>query len=198
MLRRTGIAVAAAGLLCLLAGSAAGSASSTNVGGDHRSESARSSGKSFEPRWVRYHQEDFSVPAGEGCSFRVDVKVIRDREFYKTVSYFSNGNPRLQLFKGPLVLRYTNASTKRHITRDVSGRAIEEFEADGTFASITIQTGHFSTTLPKGSQPGPGLYRVGGTWSALSINAKDRRVVTRGPDGTVSNLCIPLAMPAKQ
>lgn len=198
MLRRTGTAVAATGLLCLLAGGAAGGASNAAVGGDHRSDTARSSGKSFEPRWVRYHQEDFSVPAGEGCAFRVNVKVIRDREFYKNVSYFSNGNPRLQLFKGPLVLRYTNAATKRHITRDVSGRAVEEFEADGTFASITILTGHFSTTLPKGSQPGQGLYRVGGKWSALSINAKDRRVVTRGPEGTVANLCIPLAMPAKQ
>jgi hypothetical protein len=146
-----------------------------------------------QPHWIRYHQADFRVPAGEGCAFAVKEHVLRDREFYKTVSTYANGKPRTELFKGPLVMRLTNVRTGTSLRRNLSGRAIETFHRNGDFDSLTVLHGHFGTTLPKGSEPGHGLYYVGGRWSSLSINADGTRTLVLGPHGTARNLCPALA-----
>ena len=30
--------------------------------------------------WIRFHQPDFTVAAGAGCSFQVDAHVVNDQE----------------------------------------------------------------------------------------------------------------------
>lgn len=149
------------------------------------------------PHWIRYHQADFRVPAGEGCAFAVKEHVLRDREFYKTVSTYANGKPRTQLFKGPLVMRLTHVRNGTSIRRDLSGRAIETFRRNGDFDSLTVLRGHFGATLPEGSRPGSGLYYIGGRWSSLSVNADGTDTVVLGPHGTARNLCPALARPRR-
>ncbi len=146
-----------------------------------------------QPRWVRYHQADVRYPPGEVCAFAVHEHVLRDREFSKIVSRYANGNPRTQLFRGPLVMRIINDRTGASVRRNLSGRGFEILARNGAFESLTVQTGHFGAGLPKGSQPGRGLYYVGGRWSSLSINADGSRSLVLGPHGTAQNLCPLLA-----
>ncbi|MEP6526889.1 MAG: hypothetical protein ABJA86_06960 [Nocardioidaceae bacterium] len=56
--------------------------------------------------WIRYHQPDFSLDAGVACDFGVDATVVRDREFYKDVGFYSDGTVKTQ-WKGPLVMDFT-------------------------------------------------------------------------------------------
>jgi hypothetical protein len=146
-----------------------------------------------QPHWVRYHQADVRYAPGDVCAFAVHEHVLHDREFFETVSRYANGNPRTQLFRGPLVMRITNVRTGVSLRRDLSGRAIESLARNGDFESLTVQTGHFGAGLPKGSQPGRGLYYVGGRWSSVSINDDGSRSLVLGPHGTAQNLCPLLA-----
>ena len=148
---------------------------------------------SHQTHWVRYHQADVRYSPGDVCAFAVHEHVLRDREFYKTVSRYENGNPRTQLFRGPLVMRITNVRNGVSLRRDLSGRAIEILARNGDFESLTVQSGHFGAGLPKGSQPGRGLYYVGGRWSSVSINDNGSRSLVLGPHGTAQNLCPLLA-----
>lgn len=193
MRKTVGVALAVTVVGALLAsGTALAGAKDREV---HRSSGpvVREGDAKFHARWTRYHQSDFSYAAGEACSFKVNAKVVRDREYYKNVAFYSDGTVKIQLFKGPLVVDYTNASSHQAIRRDLSGRAFEEFKPDGSFSSITVQSGHFGTALPAGSLPAPGLYRVGGRWSSLTINHDMTRTVVRGPHGAIGNLCVALA-----
>lgn len=144
-------------------------------------------------RWVPYHQPDVHLPAGDSCVFAVKGSVTRDHEFYRNVSFYSDGTPRTQLFKGPLYIRWTNKSTGRSVLRNQSGRAILEYAVGGSFSSLIARTGHFSTGMPAGSTPGKGLYYVGGRWSSVQINDDDTRTLVLGPRGGAENLCETLA-----
>ncbi len=193
MRRTVGAIVAAVGVAALV-GSGTAAAVPQHDGADRGSSVASRAGTAkSHTRWTRYHQADFSYAAGEACSFGVHAKVVRDREYYKNVAFYSDGTVKIQLFKGPLVVNYKNDATGKTIRKNLSGRAFEEFNPDGSFSSITVQSGHFGTSLPAGSQPAKGLYRVGGRWSSLTINPDGTRTVVLGPHGTIENLCVELA-----
>jgi hypothetical protein len=125
-------------------------------------------------------QPNFSLDAGVACDFGVDATVVRDREFYKDVGFYSDGTVRTQPWKGPLVMDFTNADSGVTIRRDLSGWAIQEYDADGAFASILIQHGNFAAVLPPGSDPGFGFYRVSGDWSSLTVNPDGTRTIALG------------------
>jgi hypothetical protein len=143
--------------------------------------------------WHRYHQPDFTVPAGVGCSFEVAAKVLKDREFYRDMSQYPNGNPHVQLWRGPLVIEFTNTSTGASVVRDVTGVATESFNRDGTFHAIRIINGHFSATLVPGSDPEQGIFYVGGHGARLVVTDDGQEVLKLGRHGTAENLCGPLA-----
>jgi hypothetical protein len=175
--------------------SAAGSAPAlgTPVGSGDGSSGEATSQPASSNKWIRYHQPNFSLDAGVARDFGVDATVVRDREFYKDVGFFSDGTVRTQLWKGPLVMDFTNADSGVTIRRDLSGRAIQEYDADGAFASILIQHGNFAAVLPPGSDPGFGFYRVSGDWSSLSVNPDGTRAIALGVDGTAENMCDAMA-----
>jgi hypothetical protein len=125
--------------------------------------------------------------------FGVDATVVRDREFFKGAGFYSDGSVKTQLWKGPLVMDFTNADTGVTIRRDLSGRAIQGYDADGAFASILIQHGNFAAVLPPGSDPGFGFYRVSGDWSSLTVNPDGTRAIAPGVNGTAENMCDAMA-----
>jgi len=143
--------------------------------------------------WHRYHQDDFTVPAGEGCSFKVTGTVLYDREYFRNLSRYRNGNVRVQLFRGPLIIQYKNMSNGTKVIRDQSGVAKERFNRDGSFASIKVISGYFGATLSPGSNLETGVYYLGGQGTALFENADGTETVKLGPDGTAQNLCPILA-----
>lgn len=143
--------------------------------------------------WHRYHQADFTVPAGEACAFKVAGKVLYDREYFRNLSRYSNGKVRVVLFRGPLIVQYTNVAKGTKVIRDQSGVAKERFNRDGSFASIKVISGYFGATMPPGSDPRRGEYYVGGQGAALFQNADGTRTLKLGSNGTAENLCPILA-----
>ena len=140
--------------------------------------------------WHRYHQPDFVVAAGQGCAFRVAVHVLFDREFYRIISRFRGGQPRVELFRGPLMVQYVNLHQGKKVIRNVSGVGTEKFNRDGSFASIKAVSGHFGSTLPPGSPaPGQGIYYLGGQGTSVTENPDGTATLTLGPRGTAQNLC---------
>jgi hypothetical protein len=181
-------------MTALVAAAGSAAAVGTPVGSGNGRFADTLSGHSTKSNgWIRYHQPDFSLDAGEGCDFGVKVKVVRDREFYKDVAFYSDGTVKTQLWKGPLVMDFTNTDTGATIRRNLSGRSIQEYAANGDFASILIQHGHFAAVLPPGSDPGFGFYRVSGAWSSLTVNPDGTRTIALGIDGTAENLCNAMA-----
>ena len=95
-MRLWGRAVASVGTAVMaLAATTSGAASASTAGG---------AAPAGEGHWHRYHQQDFVVPAMEACAFRVAAHVLYDREYFRTISHYSGGNPRVQLFRGPLII----------------------------------------------------------------------------------------------
>ena len=157
--------------------------------------SASTTTETTQGQWVRYHQEDVTVAAGKGCDFEVFEKVIRDGEYYRDVATYADGTPRIQQWKGPLRMRYSNTETGKSVDVNLDGRATITYRPDGGIESLTIANGagHFGSTIPDGSNLPRGVYRFGGKWTTLKINPDGTRRVDLGPKGTAENLCSVLA-----
>ncbi|MFY9915016.1 MAG: hypothetical protein WAK18_10140 [Nocardioidaceae bacterium] len=151
------------------------------------------SADSYDSPWIRYHQPDVDVAAGHACSFAVHEHVLRDKEYYKVLATYADGTDQAELWKGPLVMRYTNVDTGASKVVNISGRARITYYRDGSFASITILTGHFGATMPPGNEMAAGLYRVGGKDSAMTIEPDGKRYLVLGPHGSTEDLCAALS-----
>ncbi len=143
--------------------------------------------------WIRYHQPDVDVAAGHACSFAVHEHVLRDKEYYKVVATYDDGTDQAELWKGPLVMRYTNVDTGASKVVNISGRARITYYPDGSFASITIITGHFGATIPPGNEMAAGLYRVGGKDSSMTVTPDGKRYIALGAHGSTEDLCAALS-----
>lgn len=149
----------------------------------------------IQPQWKRYHQKDFRVPAGQACAFTLFGKVLYDREYYRTLYRWPNGKPRSQLFRGPLVVRFSNTETHVHLIRNLSGVGIEKFNPDGSFHALVLVSGHFSATLPPGSSPRRGEFYVSGQGATVVAHADGTDTLKLGSHGRAENLCRPLSQP---
>src|SRR5262245_27025190 len=73
--------------------------------------------------WERTCTPPFVIPAGDICTFEVKGDIVRDNEWMRTPATYPDGSPRVQDFKGLLVIRYTNTSNHKTIVRDATGTA---------------------------------------------------------------------------
>ena len=139
--------------------------------------------------WTPYRQPDIAYAADERCEFAVRGEVLRDREEYKDVAHWPDGTVRSQLWRGALVIRWSNLDTGASVVRDQSARALADYRADGSLEQLTSLRGAFGAGLPEGSHPGKGAYVVSGRWSSV-VQAEDgTRSITLGPRGELENLC---------
>ncbi|MPZ60550.1 MAG: hypothetical protein GEU93_04485 [Propionibacteriales bacterium] len=146
-----------------------------------------------DSRWIPFQQPDVTAPAGVFCDFEVTGEVLHDREFFKTVATYEDGSPRTELWKGPLVIRFTNTETGESVDRDVSGHQVKQLKPDGSLESITIKTGHTVGAMAEGSSPEKGIWQVGGRHSSLVRHDDGTSSIFLGPNGTAENLCDTLA-----
>jgi hypothetical protein len=124
------------------------------------------------------------------CSFTVHGDVVKDEEEVRTDATFPDGSPRIQEFRGPLVIRFTSTGNGRSAVRDVSGYGRLRERSDG--GSAWFLDGGASIGVPIGNTAFPaGSYIVHGRFR-----------LTIQPDGTrdlphlhadVENLCDTLA-----
>ena len=184
------IAGVALGVTTLVVGTLAGStASSATPSGPTQTPRTGASDSGSWPPWIPYEQEDVTYPAGVYCEFEVFAEVLRDREFFRDVTTYPDGSPRIQLWRGPLVLRFTNTETGFSVDRNASGRAFMEYGPDEEFQAITIQAGHFVGGMRAGSDPSQGIFYTSGRWSTLVRHADGRSTLRPGPNGATENLC---------
>jgi hypothetical protein len=192
MLRVAGVLGATALVGTFVAGSAT-SAGTASVTDSADSATARTA-DTAEPPWVPVDEEDFTVPT-EVCGFEVRAHILNEDEFSKTVTTYPDGSPQTQLFKGPLVIRYTNVETGKSVDANASGNAFETFRPDGSLQNLTISDdgSHFVANLRPGAIPSNGIFLVSGEWSSLAIRDDGIRQLFLGPNGTAENLCDPLS-----
>ncbi|MCO6010708.1 hypothetical protein NE236_37695 [Actinoallomurus purpureus] len=138
--------------------------------------------------WEPYRAAPFTT-AGV-CPFTIHGDILRDEEEIRTVSTYPDGTPKVQEFRGPLVIRFTNESTGRSAVRDVSGFARLRHRKDG--GSVWHFDGGASVRVPAGSRAYPvGWYILQGRFTL--IVAPDGTRDFRSVHATVEDLCQTLA-----
>ncbi len=143
--------------------------------------------------WTTYREPDFTIAAGAGCAFQVDGHVVRDHEAYQVVDSYPDGTDKTQLWKGLLVIEFTNHDTGASVTKNVNGRSYIDYTPDGAFQRITILSGHFTTSFRPGNSVEPGVYYVGGKDTAMTVNPDGTKTLVLGKNGSAENLCPELA-----
>ncbi len=143
-----------------------------------------------DPPWTAYDQTDFTVSGARStCGFDVRVATVEDAEYYRTMSTYDDGSVMSQLWRGPLVMSYTNLTTGYSVVRDLTGMAVIDYRQGGALAKISAIEGSFGATLPAGSTPSSGLMVFSGHDTSVSFNADGSRSYELGPDGAVENMC---------
>jgi hypothetical protein len=143
------------------------------------------------PEWSPYRTAPFTLPAGERCSFGLSATPIRDLERIRTLAVFPDGTPRVQEVDGPLVVRYTNTDTDAFAVRDLTGRALVVYGADGGFREI-LESGRFAVGLPATDPGGPGFFVLSGSGAAVTVSPDGSRILAPGR-AHVENICSALA-----
>ena len=71
--------------------------------------------------WHRFRTAPWHDAPGKVCTFGVSAKPVKDGEQTRILARYPNGKPRVQEFRGPLYVRYTNTHTGKTLTRNLSG-----------------------------------------------------------------------------
>lgn len=143
--------------------------------------------------WIQYREPDFSILAGAACSFRVDAHVVSDHEAYRILETYPDGTDKVQMWKGLLKIAFTNHDTGTTVTKNVNGRSLIEYYPDGSFKSITVLSGHFTTSIAPGNELPPGVYYVTGKDTRMTLNPDGTKTLVLGKNGSAENLCPELA-----
>ena len=139
--------------------------------------------------WTPYEQPDIDYAAGFRCEFAMHGEVLKDHEEFKDVAFWPDGTVRTQLWRGALVIRWSNVETGESVVRDQSAKAVAEYGSDGALDKMTSMGGAFSAGVPEGGSPSKGVFIIDGKWSSIVIEDDGNRAITLGPRGTLENLC---------
>lgn len=139
--------------------------------------------------WITYREPDFTVAAGDACTFQVDAHVVSDHEAYRVIETYADGTDKRELWKGLLKIAFTNHDTGTTVTRNVNGRSFIDYRPDGSFEQITVLSGHFTTSIPPGNDLPPGEYYIGGKGTRMTKSPDGTKTVVLGKNGSAENLC---------
>lgn len=140
--------------------------------------------------WMPYRTQPWQDAPGKVCTFGVNATIVQDHEQYRTLSSYPNGDPKVQEFRGPLFVRYTNTSTGKSVVGNLSGYGWFYYLADGGYEAYAPS--HIGMTVPVGNPgfpagewiiSGPSLLTVAST-GAINI------VLIRA---TAENICSTLS-----
>jgi hypothetical protein len=136
--------------------------------------------------WQPYRTAPWTDAPGAVCSFGVAATPVNDQEQYRTLASYPDGDPRLQEFRGPLFVQYTNMSTGASVVRDLSGYGWFHYGADG---SIDIHVAsHIGLTVDVGNAGFPaGEWVISGP-SEVTVSSSGA-IGIRLIDATAENLC---------
>lgn len=139
--------------------------------------------------WQPYRTRPFVIT--DSCPFPIRGDAVTDGEETRIDSTLPDGSPRVQEFRGPLIMRFTNTATGTSVVRDVSGYGRLHFFADG--ASTGYFDGGVSFHIPIGNPGYPaGFYVLHGRVRA-TIAADGTRDFGSLNHATIEDLCTTLA-----
>ncbi|MFF2081545.1 hypothetical protein ACFVXG_43085 [Kitasatospora sp. NPDC058162] len=141
--------------------------------------------------WQPYRSQPRDYPAGTLCDFHLHIGIVTDGEEIRTAARYPDGSPERVLFRGPLVLRYTDVDSGRSVERDQSGRGTLDYLPDGSRLWRIPASSHISAAIHPGNPyhaPGDFLFSGGVT---LLIHPDGQPQVLR--QRRAENLCETLA-----
>lgn len=125
------------------------------------------------------------------CPFPLRGEAVTDEEETRVDSVLPDGSPRVQEFRGPLTMRFTNTSTGASVVRDLSGYGRIHFFARGGSAGYFPD--NVGVHIPIGNRGYPGGYYVIHGPVRVTIAADDTREIHRLGPATIEDLCATLS-----
>lgn len=136
--------------------------------------------------WQPYRTAPWTDSPGAVCSFGVAATPVVDQEQFRTLASYPNGDPRLQEFRGPLFVQYTNMSTGATVVRDLSGYGWFHYGSDGSIDAFIAS--HIGVTVHVGNAGFPsGEWVISGR-SEVTVSSSGT-IGVRLIDATAENLC---------
>ena len=156
-MRRLGVIVAVGALLGMFAGALTASPALAGRG----------------PKWQVFSSPAFTLPAG-ACGFRVRVKSVASKEFIKVLK--TADGSMTELLTGRFRHSYTNLSTGKTITENVSGPAKLINHPDGSLT--VVAKGHTGLFLFPADAKRFGLPTVSVTTGGITFSVAASGAVT--------------------
>lgn len=136
--------------------------------------------------WQPYRTSPFNDAPGAVCSFGVAATIVADQEQTRILSSYPDGDPKLQEFRGPLFIRYTNTSTGASVVRDLSGYGWFHYLPDG--GTDAFAASHLGVTVPVGNTGFPaGEWVISGQFEV--IFSSSGAISARLFHATAENMC---------
>ena len=140
--------------------------------------------------WKPFRTQPWHDAPGKVCAFGVNATPVRDHEQFRTLSRYPGGKPKVQEFRGPLFVRYTNTKTGKSVVGNLSGYGWFFFPAGG--GEDAYVASHIGLTVPVGNKGFPaGEWIVSGQSLVLVNSAGAINVVLI--HATAKNMCSALS-----
>jgi hypothetical protein len=140
--------------------------------------------------WQPYRTAPWTDAPGAVCSFGVAATIVYDQEQYRTLARYPNGDPRLQEFRGPLFIRYTNTSTGDSVVRDLSGYAWFHYGLDSGLDAFIAS--HIGVTVHVGNTGFPAGEWIMSGRSEVTVSGTGT-INVQLIHATAENLCLTLS-----
>lgn len=138
--------------------------------------------------WQPYTSAPWTDAPGAVCTFGITTSIVYQNEQFRTLASYPNGNPKLQEFRGPLYVQYTNTSTGESAVRNLSGIGWFHYGSDGSLAIFIPSGQHFDATVPVGNTgAAPGEWVINGP-AKVTVSAAGSINIDL-LNGTGENLC---------
>lgn len=135
--------------------------------------------------WQPYRTQPFVYT--DTCPFPIRGDAVTDEEETRVDSTLPDGSPRVQEFRGPLVMRFTNTSTGVSAVRDLSGYGRIHYFTDGGSAGYFDPNVGFR--IPIGNRGYPAGYYVLHGKVRATIAADGTRELGNLNHATIEDLC---------
>jgi hypothetical protein len=140
--------------------------------------------------WKPFRTKPWHDAPGKVCAFGVNATIAGDREQYRTLSRYPDGKPKVQEFRGPLFVRYTNTTTHKSVMGNLSGYGWFYYTAGG--GSDAYVASHIGLTIPVGNKGFPaGEWIISGQ-SLVIVNSAGTINIVLGR-ATTENICTVLS-----
>lgn len=149
-MRRSLIAMLAAGSMLTLSPAAAGTVSAGDAPVTASPPTTQADG------WEPAPSEPWDVEAGVRCDFAIHGEPVVDEVRKLVLQTHPDGTPKRELYTGDLVVRITNVESGKSVDADAGGDAVMEYRSDGSMSRwyvhgpVLVGFGADAGNLPRG------------------------------------------------